>query len=303
MFNAESLPKLSIIIPTYNRAGYLLHSIESIRKQTYKNWELIIVDDGSEDNTEELVNSLADDRIRFVKIKHSGIGGVVKNVGIHKSSGELLAFLDSDDLWAADKIEKQVMALQQNPGAGFCLTNGYNFKNINEPVEFFYKQKQGYRYDNIFISCFKSEVAGFTQALMVRRQCIHSIGLFKESKSFSDIDIIISLSKNFRAVILYEPLVYRRLHDTNYISSNWRKSYHEGAEIITRYKEDLSAQIFNDALFRLYINFGEDCLLRKEKKLAILCFLKAWKHKPLSLYPVKKMAKTLMSRNSVSQFS
>src|ERR1041385_97100 len=118
-------PKVSIIMPTYNRAKYIVDTIESIRSQTYQNWELIIVDDGSEDNTEELINQIKDGRIKFYKAGRIGKVGKIKNIGLEKANGELIAFIDSDDLWAPTKLETQVAVFDEYPEAGFCLTGGY----------------------------------------------------------------------------------------------------------------------------------------------------------------------------------
>ena len=118
-------------MPTYNRAAYIMETIESIRNQTYQNWELIIVDDGSDDNTEEIIEEIKDSRIRFYKAGRIGIPSKIKNIGLENATGEIIAFIDSDDLWAQTKLEKQLIALQQYPGAGFSLTGGYNFKNLN----------------------------------------------------------------------------------------------------------------------------------------------------------------------------
>ena len=287
-------PKVSIILPTYNRAGLIMETIESIRHQTYSNWELIIVDDGSDDNTAEIILQLNDERIQLIKAGRIGIGGKIKNLGLEKASGEFIAFIDSDDLWDKTKIEKQVSALQKYPDAGFCLTGGYNFKKIDEPIDYFYKQKEGSRFDNIFTLIFKSQVAVFVQALMIRKSCLPVIGSFKEEKSFSDLDFVVSLALHFKAIIIYEPLVFRRLHDDNYIISTWEKSYDEGRAIINENKNLLSAKTYNDAMFRLHTNFGESCLRYKKKKKALDNFLKAWKYKPGSILPLKKAAKTVL---------
>jgi len=294
MKESVSHPKVSIIIPTYNRAGYIVETIQSVQNQTYKNWELIIVDDGSDDNTEELVSQLQDERIQFVKAGRIGIGGKIKNIGLARASGELIAFIDSDDLWAKDKIEKQAEALQEYPDAGFCLTNGYNFRKPNEPVDFFYRQREGKRYGDVFISYFKSEVAAFTQALLFRKSCLNTVQGFKEENSFSDADFIIRLSLHFKAVMLYEPLVYRRLHSENYINDTWIKSYYEGVEIIKDYQPHLPGKIAKDALFRLYINFGESHLKRRQITAAVGKFFRAWRHKPNSIVPLKKSAKAFL---------
>src|SRR6059058_3320007 len=100
--------KISIIMPTYNRAAYIGETIRSILTQTYQNWELIIIDDGSEDNTEDLVKRIGDERINFYKAGRIAVNGKIKNMGLEKAKGELIAFIDSDDLWAETKLEKQV---------------------------------------------------------------------------------------------------------------------------------------------------------------------------------------------------
>jgi glycosyltransferase involved in cell wall biosynthesis len=281
-------------MPTYNRAEYIIETIESIRNQTYSNWELIIVDDGSDDNTEELISQIKDERIQFYKAGRIGVNGRIKNIGLEKVSGELIAFIDSDDLWAATKLEKQVAALQQYSETGFSLTGGYNFRKLNQPVDFFYKQREGVKCDNVFISFFKSELSTTTPSLMLRRGCINVAGSFKETSPFSDIDFILCLAWHFKAVILYEPLLYRRLHDANDSNANWLKGYNKGIEIIQSYKKELPPKIARDALFRLYINFGEDCLLYKERRKAIQHFLNAWKNKPYSIVPLKKTGKAII---------
>ena len=105
-----------------------METIESIRQQTYSEWELHVIDDGSEDNTEKLVSSINDRRIHFYKAGRIGVLGKLKNLGLYKSKGALIAFMDSDDLWAQDKLAKQVDAFNRYPDAGFCLTGGYSFK-------------------------------------------------------------------------------------------------------------------------------------------------------------------------------
>jgi len=281
-------------MPTYNRAGLIADSIRSVQNQTYKNWELIIVDDGSVDETKAVVNSFNDQRIVFLEAGRTGIVGYLKNIAIHKSSGSLLAFLDSDDLWHPAKLEKQVTALSNNIEAGFCLVNGYNFNQGGQPLEYFYKQTEGIRQGNIFLACFQSQVAGYTQALMLRKECIMVAGNFKEDKTFADAEFIISLAYHYEAVILYEPLVYRRLHQTNHSHSTWVKSMNEGIQIIARNKHLVPAKIVRESLFRLHISFGEKYLKNSKYWQAFREFNKAWFYKPVNIIPAKKIAKTFL---------
>ena len=231
-----------------------------------------------------------------MKAGRIGIGGTIKNIGIRRSSGELLAFIDSDDLWAPSKIEKQVRALEEFPEAGFSLTNGYNFREINKPLDHFFKQREGVELDDIFLRLFRSEATIFTQALLLHKKCLDISGLFKERKSFSDADFIISLAQHFKTALIYEPLVFRRLHESNFIHSNWEKSYEEGKELIDTYKKKalLPDAVAHHALFRLHINYGEKYILYKRPVKAIAQFMRAWKNRPLSSAPLKKSVKAIL---------
>ena len=268
-------PKVSIILPTYNRAGLIAETIQSILSQTYSNWELLIVDDGSNDNTEDVIAQIKDERIKFHKAGRIGIVGKIKNIAIEKSNGELIAFIDSDDLWDQTKLEKQIVALHQFLDAGFCLTGGYNFKELNKPLGYFYKQKEGIKYDDIFIPFFKSEVATTMPSLILRKQCLLTAGMFKESKPFTDVEFILSLASHFKAIILYEPLFFRRVHHANDSSSNWMQRHYEGLELILSYKNSLPEKILTDCLFRSHLNFGEECLKYKKNRKAISSFFNA----------------------------
>jgi glycosyltransferase involved in cell wall biosynthesis len=117
--------KVSIIIPVYNRYLLIREAIESVLAQTFSNWELIIVDDGSTDNTVDAVNSIQDPRIHILSPPHCGNIATLRNIGVQNSSGDLIAFLDSDDLWIPQKLETQMEGMKKNNAqwsyAGFEL--------------------------------------------------------------------------------------------------------------------------------------------------------------------------------------
>lgn len=114
---------VSIIMPSYNTANYIEASIESVRHQTYENWELIIVDDCSTDNTDEVVRPfLADRRIHYLKNEKNSGAAISRNRALREAKGKWIAFLDSDDLWLPEKLEKQV---------SFMELNGYHFSYTN----------------------------------------------------------------------------------------------------------------------------------------------------------------------------
>lgn len=113
---------VSVIMPSYNTAEYIAHSIDSVIAQTYQNWELLIVDDCSEDNTDEIVSKITDKRIRYFKNDCNSGAAVSRNRALREANGRWIAFLDSDDLWLPDKLEKQI---------AFMDTNDYRFSYTN----------------------------------------------------------------------------------------------------------------------------------------------------------------------------
>ncbi len=114
---------VSVITPSYNTARYISDTIESVLAQTYTNWEMIIVDDCSTDNTDEIVKPyLADSRIKYLKNKKNSGAAISRNYALREAKGRWIAFLDSDDLWLHDKLEKQIAFMEHN-GYAFTFTD------------------------------------------------------------------------------------------------------------------------------------------------------------------------------------
>lgn len=113
---------VSIIMPSYNTAPYIRETIQSVLNQTYQNWELIIVDDCSTDNTDEVVASINDNRIRYLKNEKNIGAALSRNRALREAKGRWIAFLDSDDLWMPEKLEKQISFMEKN-GYSFSYTN------------------------------------------------------------------------------------------------------------------------------------------------------------------------------------
>ena len=105
--NTSFIPIVSIVIPTYNHAKFISKALKSVIDQTYKNWEAIIIDNESIDETYKLINNFNDQRIKYFKIANDGVIAKSRNLGINEAKGEWIAFLDSDDWWTKDKLEVQ----------------------------------------------------------------------------------------------------------------------------------------------------------------------------------------------------
>lgn len=118
----RELGLVSIIMPSYNTAAYIKESIQSVLNQTYTNWELIIVDDCSTDSTDEVLETIKDSRIRYFKNDKNSGAAVSRNKALREAKGQWIAFLDSDDLWMPEKLEKQIYFMESN-GYAFSYTS------------------------------------------------------------------------------------------------------------------------------------------------------------------------------------
>src|SRR5580704_16014654 len=133
-------PNVSVILPTYNRVAYLRDTIASVLVQSYPDWELIIADDGSDAATREFLASYEDSRITHLWLAHSGNPGAVRNRALERARGGHVAFLDSDDVWSADKLERQLNLLESRPECRWSYTGlkmidkaGHPFRDPTAP--------------------------------------------------------------------------------------------------------------------------------------------------------------------------
>ena len=202
-------PLVSVVIPTYNRALTISPAIDSALNQTYKNIEIIVVDDGSTDNTKEALKPY-EQKITYIPQANSGVSSA-RNIGIQRAAGEYVAFLDSDDLWYPQKLEKQIEAIQKNQEYALCLTNieyineagsHISFSNLREII-----LQNG--------SFFEYLLRGFPVTcsyMLIKKDVFNAVGLFDESlKTAEDIDMLLRITSGYQAILIDEPLVkYRR---------------------------------------------------------------------------------------------
>lgn len=119
----QNMPLVSVIIPTYNRSDLLQETVASVLAQTYSNIEVLVVDDGSTDDTETALAAIPDARLIYIAAPHTGLPSTTRNIGLARSHGEYIAFVDSDDLWLPEKIEYQLNYLQKNLQYAWCFCN------------------------------------------------------------------------------------------------------------------------------------------------------------------------------------
>ncbi len=198
-------PLISVIIPVYNGDRYLKEAIESILAQDYQNFEIIIIDDGSTDNTANIAKSFGD-KINYSYQENAG-HGKAKNRGIELAKGEFLAFLDTDDLWAKNKLVLQIDYLLKNPDIGFTIGKVHYFlaPGIIKPTwlkeELLTEDTPGY-------------IVG---TLLARKSILEQVGYFDESYQYGNDSDWFFRAKDMgiAMAILPETILYKRIHNHN----------------------------------------------------------------------------------------
>ena len=201
---------VSVIVPTYNREKTIERAVQSILRQTYGYYEIIIVDDGSTDNTEEVIKGIKDDRIRYIKYKDNQGVSHARNVGIQEAEYDYIAFLDSDDEWLPNKLEYQMHKMTESSddvGLIFCRMGGChrgsNERYIFPPKEYKTEILEG----NIFRLLLMHNIIG-TPTMIVRRKCLEQSGGFKEAlRCLEDWELILRIAKDWKIGFVDEVLV------------------------------------------------------------------------------------------------
>lgn len=206
-------PRVSIIIPTYNRAHMIVECLDSVLNQTYRHFEVIVVDDGSTDNTEAVLKPYFD-RIKYIKQENHG-NAAARNTGIREAKGEIIAFNDSDDLWLPDKLEKQVRYLDEHPDVDMVCGNGVFFgdqkiegKKVIPDKRAVPLERDGITLRAIFM---KSSIR--TPTIVARRHVIEATGGFDpDFKVCVDLDFAFRVLMKFKVAFINQPLFRLRRH-------------------------------------------------------------------------------------------
>ena len=164
--------RVSVVIPAYNAARFLPEALETVFAQTYRSIDVIVVDDGSTDNTPDLLDGYGE-RIRRIRKQNGGIGSA-RNAGIRATSSEFLAFLDADDLWRPDKIERQVALMDKD--LVICGGSGEE------------RDEQGMRVREITYCEMLVNNPFSASSVMVHRSCLDEVGLFEERRAFHGVE-------------------------------------------------------------------------------------------------------------------
>jgi len=232
-------PAVSVIVPTYNRAHLLGRAIESVLNQTYKDFELIVVDDGSKDNTKELVMRFSDKRIRYICLEKNIGAAAARNRGIQAAQGDYIAFQDADDEWLPEKLEKQTRVFNTaSSDVGYAYTDmWYVFRDGKKQYWHSPAISKG-RIINEKNLDYQVHRLGI-QATIIKKRCFEKIGVFDERfPRFIDLEFFVRLAKHFNSCHIKEPLV-KFHYQSDGISSN-NRAYSMGRMLLLeKYYDDV----------------------------------------------------------------
>ena len=216
--------RVSVVIPTYNRAALVGRAVRSALAETSPGDEVIVVDDGSTDDTAERVGRLRDARVRYLRRSHAGVSAA-RNAGIAAATGDLVAFLDSDDLWKPDKVEAEIAALARYPSAGGVFSDLEKVDGATFVPSFMRRTRvfsrllaeRAYR-EGLLLSaralslCLLQEVPIKTPALTVRRSALERVGGFNEAwTSSEDWEFLLRFARRESLVYVDRPLAVIRI--------------------------------------------------------------------------------------------
>ncbi|MBD2449488.1 glycosyltransferase [Nostoc sp. FACHB-152] len=206
------MPKISVIIPAYNAEKTIAETIKSVQKQTFSDFELIVINDGSKDRTVEIVESIQDERLKIFSYENGGLP-VARNRGISQATGEFIAFLDADDLWTADKLERQLIALEENPEAGvaYSWTCFMDVDEQGKPLSFLPSPRYAFT-GNVYEKLLVSDFIHNGSNTLIRRQALESTGGFDPAcPGCADWDYWLRLSTRWDFVVIPKhQILYRR---------------------------------------------------------------------------------------------
>ncbi len=254
------MPSVSVIIPTYNRASLVARAIRSVQVQTYEDWEVIVVDDASNDDTEQVVRSIEDARVRYVRHETNRGGGAARNTGVRASCSQYIAFLDSDDVWFPKKLKLQVRMMSDTSSSVSVVYCKHIIKNESESSTRRPESLQMYRGD-VRAELFSGWCPATTSAFLVDKSTLKEVGLFDTNlPSFQDYDLWLKISKKYLFEYVDDYLLKRSIEYEGQITSNF-EARKRGLEILLKkWKKEIEKEGHSFEDFKSNL----ESLIRKE---------------------------------------
>lgn len=286
---------VSVVIATYNRSKYLPVAIRSVLQQTYSNFEIHVVDDGSTDDTPIVMRQFATNHAIRYHRQNNGGQAKAKNVGIKEAKGDYVAFLDADDMWVSDKLEKQLPCFENSPNVGVVYTN---VQCIDEEGHLLPTPSRAHYTGRItgplLIDNFVTGMAS-----IVRKECFEEVGVFDESLPMGiDYDLWLRISVKYEfAYLNHVTYLYRQW--PGQMSHNHSKRYECAVAIMSHFLEKnpglVERRIVNRAWAHTYVGRGESLITMDNSAYeAFKYYLKALKVCPAYVPAWKQIVKLLL---------
>jgi glycosyltransferase involved in cell wall biosynthesis len=206
-------PKVSVIIPNYNYEKFIAATIESVLSQTYENIEIIVVDDGSKDNSLKVLERFGE-KLRVIQQKNAGVSAA-RNNGVQNSTGEFIAFLDADDIWLPEKLQRQIERFNADSEVGLVHCSMTLIDPQDQPIDENRNGQEGW-VSTEFLRFERGVVVGASSTALVKRSIFDEIGGFDVCLSTAaDWDFCYQVSRKYKFGFVTEPLVLYRMHGTN----------------------------------------------------------------------------------------
>ena len=226
------MPRVSVIITTFNRSALLVEALHSVLAQSFQDYEVIVVDDGSTDDTPARIAAFAG-HVRYLPLQHSGRLGHLRNAGVLAAQGDYVAFLDDDDLWHPAKLERQVSVLDGNASTGLVYTDARLLLpdgSLSEPVLLTHQKQADDLFDHLIVSCFIHP-----STVLVRRSLLQQLGLFDTGLTTQeDYDCWLRATRLAGTACVPEPLVFVRRHPASHSQQSDIVNYHNAILVLQR---------------------------------------------------------------------
>lgn len=281
----KNLPLVSVVVPCYNHEKYVKETIESIINQTYKNIELIVIDDGSKDNSAMVIQELADRYgFTFIHRPNKGLSATL-NEGIKLSKGKYFCACASDDMYMLDKIEKQVQFMESNPEYGMCYGKIIEFDETGYKKQREIKNaKSGWIFEDLLMFNFVMPAV----TTMIKKEIYETIGLFDETLFIEDYDMWLRIANKYQIGFINEFLAYYRKHETNMCKQTF-KMYQAQQKILSKWS---NCSTINSAKKYWYVNWFNR-LARNNKIEALKYLIFSLKYIVIDIRVLKGLIKLL----------
>lgn len=217
----ETTPRVSVIMPAFNSAKYIEDALESVFAQTYTDYEIVVADDGSTDETPVILDRYVA-KVHTVRLAHRGVSAA-RNKAIEQSRGELIALLDSDDMWEPTKLEKQVAYMNEHPEYALTYTYSTNFTDRSDHSVALVRKMdfEGHVFKELFTSGNPT-----TSTVIMRREAFDAVGGYDENLAAAeDYELNLRLSRRYEIGRVAESLLRRRIHPESFFASGYDSQY------------------------------------------------------------------------------